>query len=286
MNLLAGDKLTLPVSRITDIGYMLGDEHEEVFMHKNEVEEELHEGQEVDVFLYHDHSGRLAATAYVPAIGINELDWVVVTDVKPDLGVFVDIGVSKDVLIGRSDLPAYEDVWPQVGDELYCRLKRTSAGRLIGKLASTDNMKEISTAATPSMHNKNVSGRIYRTLYVGSYILTDERFLGFIHDSERQEEPRLGQRVTGRIIDVKENGEINVSLRPRKQEGMDDDAQVIYEYMESRGGAMPFWDKSHPEDIKNRFNLSKAAFKRAMGKLLKEGKVYQEEGWTYFKKGE
>ena len=65
---------------------------------------------------------------------------------------------------------------------------------------------------------------------------------------------------------------------------MDEDAQVLYDYMESRGGVMPFWDKSYPEDIRERFNMSKAAFKRALGKLMKEGKVYQEEGWTYFKR--
>ena len=64
---------------------------------------------------------------------------------------------------------------------------------------------------------------------------------------------------------------------------MEDDAAVIYAYMEERGGAMPFWDKSYPEDIKERFNMSKAAFKRALGKLMKEEKVYQEEGWTYFR---
>lgn len=59
--------------------------------------------------------------------------------------------------------------------------------------------------------------------------------------------------VTGRIIDVKDDGTINISLLPRKEEGMEDDAAVIYAYMEERGGAMPFWDKSHPEDIKERF---------------------------------
>lgn len=83
---------------------------------------------------------------------------------------------------------------------------------------------------------------------------------------------------------MKDDGTINISLLPRKEEGMEDDAAVIYAYMEERGGAMPFWDKSHPEDIKERFNMSKAAFKRALGKLMKEEKVYQEEGWTYFKK--
>ena len=65
---------------------------------------------------------------------------------------------------------------------------------------------------------------------------------------------------------------------------MEDDAAVIYAYMEERGGQCRFGIKSYPEDIKERFNMSKAAFKRALGKLMKEEKVYQEEGWTYFKK--
>jgi predicted RNA-binding protein (virulence factor B family) len=56
--------------------------------------------------------------------------------------------------------------------------------------------------------------------------------------------------------------------------------------MESRGGAMPYSDKSDPDDIKARFNMSKAAFKRALGRLMKENKVYQEAGWTYFTKNQ
>ena len=58
---------------------------------------------------------------------------------------------------------------------------------------------------------------------------------------------------------------------------MEDDAAVIYAYMEERGGAMPFWDKSHPEDIKERFNMSKAAFKRALGKLMKKKKRFTKK---------
>ena len=63
-----------------------------------------------------------------------------------------------------------------------------------------------------------------------------------------------------------------------------DDAEVILEYLAERNGAIPFWDKSQPDDIKDRFNMSKASFKRALGKLMKEDRVYQEEGWTYLKK--
>ena len=99
----------------------------------------------------------------------------------------------------------------------------------------------------------------------------------------RKEEPRLGEKVEGRIIDVKEDGTVNVSLIPRKQEAMDEDAEIILAYLASRNGTMPYGDKSAPEDIQERFNLSKASFKRALGRLMKEGKVYQEDGWTYLK---
>ena len=97
-------------------------------------------------------------------------------------------------------------------------------------------------------------------------------------------EPRLGEKVEGRIIDIKEDGTINVSLLARKEEALDLDAERIYEYLLSRNGAMPFSDKSMPEEIQERFQLSKGAFKRALGKLLKEGQIYQEDNWTYVKK--
>jgi predicted RNA-binding protein (virulence factor B family) len=286
MKLEAGYVVTVTVLRETDIGYMVGDEETEVFMHKNEAAGEIFPEDKIDVFLYHDHKGRLTATMKTPLITAEDFNWVPVKEVKYDLGVFVDIGVSKDMLIDKQDLPSYKKVWPQEGDELYCTLKVTRNGRLLAKMANEDQMKEIAVPATESMFNKNVNGRIYKSLRVGSFIITDEHFLGFIHESEQREEPRIGERVSGRIIGVKEDGSINVSLLPRKHEGMDEDAQTIYDYMEGRGGAMPFWDKSYPGDIKERFNMSKAAFKRALGKLMKEGKVYQEEGWTYFKKDE
>ena len=276
------------VLRETEIGYMVGfddeDGYEEVFLHKNEVAGEIEEGDTIDVFLYLDHKERIAATMKTPLITTSDWNWVKVVEVIPDLGVFVDIGVSKDILIPADEFPIYTPVWPEEDDELYCTLKLTNRGRLIALPARDSDMQEIIVDATPSMRNKNVNGRVYRSLQVGSFVLTDEHFRAFLHHTERKEQVRIGERVTGRIIDVKDDGTINISLLPRKEEGMEDDASQVYEYMESRGGAMPFWDKSHPEDIMERFNMSKAAFKRALGKLMKEGKVYQEEGWTYFKK--
>ncbi|MCP8968277.1 CvfB family protein [Ectobacillus ponti] len=282
MTLQLGTIEQVRVLRQTDIGYMVGTEEEEVLLHNNEVAGEIEVDDEIDVFIYSDNQNRITATMKTPAITTEDFGWVSVVSVMKNLGVFVNIGIAKDILVPEDELPGFYGVWPEEGDELYCILKATRNDRLIAKLARQEDMEELAVDATESMFNKNVAGRVYRSLRVGSFILTDEHFLGFVHESERREEPRLGQRVEGRIIAVKEDGTINVSLLPRKQEGMEEDAERIYEYMEGRGGAMPFGDKTGAEDIKERFNMSKGAFKRALGKLMKDGKVYQEEGWTYF----
>jgi len=77
---------------------------------------------------------------------------------------------------------------------------------------------------------------------------------------------------------------VNLSLVKRSHEALDEDAEKVLAYLENRGGAMPYWDKSAPDIIQKKFQMSKGAFKRALGHLMKAGKVYQEDGWTYVKK--
>ncbi|MGM0836873.1 MAG: CvfB family protein [Bacillota bacterium] len=285
MALETGTVLELTVDRETPLGYMLTDGEETILLHKNEATRELQQDETVEVFLYSDQKSRITATMIIP-MGLNGHEWMEVVEVLQGLGVFINIGIAKDALIPEDDLPVFEDVWPEVGDLLLCRVKTDRRGKLIGKLASQDVMLDRSINAPSDIVNQNVQGTIYRLLKVGSYMITNEGYVGFIHHSERKEEPRLGGIVEGRVIGVKDDGTINVSLLPRKQDAMDDDSKAIMDYLELRGGAMPYSDKSAPEDIKERFLISKAAFKRAMGKLLKEGLVTQKEGWTYLKKEE
>lgn len=273
----------LKVSRKVDFGYYLMDqeENEEVLLPNGEVVDEIEIDDQIEVFVYHDHEGRPIATMKTPKVVLDTYEWLEVVGVNKGLGVFIDIGLTKDMLLSKDDLPLFEELWPVVGDKLYCSLKLDRNGRLFARIATEPIMWEMGVVATRDVFNKNIKGTIYKTVKVGSYIFTEDKLVGFIHESQRKVEPRLGQIVEGRVVDVKEDGSVNVSLLPRGHEGMDEDSIIIYEYMEGRGGAMPFSDKSTPEDILMTFNLSKGAFKRALGKLMKEGKVYQEEGWTY-----
>ncbi|MGG1396363.1 S1-like domain-containing RNA-binding protein [Bacillus salipaludis] len=281
---LIGQTTSLEVARKAPFGYFLTDGNEDVLLHINETEREYEEGERLEVFLFHDSQGRMIASTKIPEISVGRYGWVKVTDVNPKIGVFLDIGMQKDLLLGADDLPAHKSVWPEPGDMVYITLRVNRNYLLYAKLASDQIIQSISVKATRQAFNKNVQGHIYRTAKVGSWVYTIEGFKGFIHESQRQQEPRLGQKIEGRIIDVKEDGTVNISLLARKEESLDQDGEIIYEYLMSRNGAMPYGDKSMPEDIKERFGLSKSSFKRALGKLMKEGKVYQENGWTYVKK--
>ncbi len=273
---------TLTVSRKVDFGYYLIDQEEnEVLLPNGEVINEIRIDDQIEVFVYHDHEGRIISTMKTPKVVLDTYEWLEVVGVNKGLGVFIDIGITKDMLLSKDDLPLFEELWPVEGDKLYCSLKLDRNMRLFARLATEPVMWEMGVEATREVFNKNIVGIIYKTVKVGSYIFTEDKLVGFIHESQRKVEPRLGQVVEGRVVDVKEDGSVNVSLLPRGHEGMEGDSLIIYEYMEGRGGAMPFSDKSTPEEILNTFNLSKGAFKRALGKLMKEGKVYQEEGWTY-----
>lgn len=278
-----GRTVELTVARITEFGYFLTDGQEDVLLHRNETNQELEEEEKVKVFLYVDSRGRQTATTTMPAVTVGEYAWVPVVDVMPDTGVFLDIGISKDILLGRDDLPVFESVWPQKGDMVYITLRVNRNNLIYARLASDQIIQEISSPATRQDFNKNVHGYIYRTARVGSWMITAEGFKGFIHESQRITEPRVGEKVEGRIIDIKEDGTVNISLMPRKQEALDQDAEKILAYLDSRNGAMPYSDKSMAEDINDRFGLSKSSFKRALGRLMKEGRVYQEKGWTYKK---
>ncbi|MBY0095304.1 CvfB family protein [Mesobacillus maritimus] len=280
-----GRIVELTVARIADFGYFLTDGEEDVLLHHNDndTNREFKEEERVEVFLYVDSRGRLAATTMKPHVTVGEYAWVSVVDVKQDTGVFLDIGINKDVLLGKDDLPVLESVWPQKGDMLYITLRVNRSFLIYARMASDQVIQEISHSATRSDFNKNVHGHIYRTARVGSWMITAEGFKGFIHESQRSKEPRVGEKVEGRIIDVKEDGTVNISLLPRKQEALDEDATKILEYLDSRNGAMPYGDKSMAEDINVRFGMSKSSFKRALGRLMRDGKVYQEEGWTYKK---
>ncbi|QDX92586.1 DNA-binding protein [Brevibacillus laterosporus] len=279
----AGMIVSLPVSRVEEYGYFLTDGEVDILLHQNEATDQLESGDTVKVFLYHDHENRLAATMQMPLVREGEYQWLDVVDVSTRVGVFLHNGIQKDLLVFKDDLPKEWEEWPQVGDQLLVTLKRDKRGRLLGLPASEDIIWDLSRNASSEMKNKWVEGIVYRVFMEGVFVFTDDKHILFIHQDEMTETLRMGQRVRARISFVRDDGRLNGSMLERKEVRYGIDAEVLLSVLKERG-AMPYTDKSTPEEIKDRFQMSKASFKRAMGKLIKEGLVEQSDGWTHLNK--
>lgn len=281
MRLPIGTIQTMTVKRKIDTGYVLEKQKEEVLLHHNDVDKEVEVDDQIDVFLYQDKHKRIIATTVLPTVLMDSYDWAEVVEVIPRLGVFVNIGITKEMLVSVDDLPLFENVWPKPGDKLYVTLGKDQLGRLLAIPATEKIFMSLREIAPDELLNTNISGHVYHTSREGSAVFTLDGYRGFIHHTERDREPRLGEFVEGRVIEVKDDATINVSLKPLKQDRIADDAEVILQFLKAHDGEIPFSDKSDPDDIQGTFNFSKSAFKRALGRLMKEGKIEQRNGKTY-----
>ena len=242
-------------------------------------------GDSITGFVYTNQKGSKCITLKIPKVQVGRYSWAVVTGVRRDLGVFVDIGLpDKDIVVSCDDLPDLGQLWPKKGDKLLISLRVDSKDRLWGVLAEEDIFRAISRLGNKNMQNKNVEGIVFRLKMVGTYFLTKDYYIGFIHPSERFEEPRLGETIKGRVIGVRADGVINCSLKPRGYEVITDDAAMILAMLkQSATKSLPYTDKSTPEEINQKFAISKSQFKRAVGNLLKKDLIIQQNGQIYLK---
>ncbi|MEV9641972.1 S1-like domain-containing RNA-binding protein [Mammaliicoccus sciuri] len=262
--------------------WVLDADGEEIYLNLSEAPD-LEEGMQVEVFLYINRRGEITATAQLPTVTVDTFGWAKVIRLEREEGAYVDIGSSFEVLVNRADFPQLKKLWPQPGDQLYMTLRTDPGGNLFGRLVTEERVQEHFTIADEDLYNQNLKARAYRLLPVGSFFLTEDLYRIFVHETERQQEPRLGEEVDLRIIGVRDDGTLNGSLLPRKQDRLQTDSEQIMSYLEEAGGKMPFTDKSSPDEIDEMFQMSKGSFKRALGKLMKEGRVVQQDGWTTLK---
>lgn len=248
---------------------------------KDESPQVLHIGGSVQGFVYENEDHQLQMTCeHIPTVQVDHYDFGEVVSVRRDLGVFVDIGLpNKDIAVSLDDLPTLKNLWPQKGDRLLISLRVDGHDRLWGQLADEQIFQTMAVKPSKKMLNWNVNGTVYRLKLSGTLVLTDSFQLGFIHPSEREREPRLGERVHTRVIGLSSHGSLNLSLKPRAFEAIDDDAAKIYELLKhAPNKQLPYTDKSSPAIIKEVFGMSKGQFKRAVGHLLKERLVNQVNG--------
>lgn len=261
-----GEKQMLTVVKKVDFGVYLGNDEQRVLLPKKQVPEGIEPGDPVEVFLYKDSSDRLIATTNEPKLTLGKLAVLKVADVGR-MGAFLDWGLEKDLFLPFKEQTAKL----KKGDSCLVSLYIDKSERLCA------TMKVYSLLRTDSPYKKDdkVTGIIYDTSKeFGVFVAVDNQYSALIPKKDAAADLRVGQQITARVAAVKEDGKLDLSVRGKIPEQMDVDAQDILEAIERKyGGELPFTDKADPERIKQEFGMSKAAFKRAVGRLLKEGKI-------------
>lgn len=277
-----GLTVNLQVAREASFGFFLTDGQEDILMHERDVTDRPEINDTIEVFLYHDHQNRLSATMKTPLIKNDEMGWLQVVGVRPSHGVFVFNGISRDLFISMDELPIDRQEWPAEGDKLYCSLTWDKKGRLMGRLVKGSPITDQAVPVDQEWLNKDVEGIVYHFLDEGAALFIENGPIAFLHQDEVSGIPRLGQLVRGKVQFVREDGRVNITQRLLRTDQQSIDADKLLAFLNERTNeAMPYTDKSSAEDINARFGMSKAAFKRALGKLLKAGLIEQRDGFTY-----
>lgn len=260
---------TLEVLREADISFILTDQVEEFFLHKKDATIPLNPGEKIDVFLYYDGQRRKTATMTFPKVDTSTATFCKVIDVNSRLGVFLEVGISKDLLLSRDDLPFTKSEWPIVGDQMFVKM-RASKNQITARII---NRYDIPSYLRPD--TELIEGEFYKAIVVffaeeGVVLITKEGHNIFVYFKHLRKNHRLGEEVEVKIINVKTGFNYNGTLIAQKELMIGEDAQAIKTYLDNHKGVMNITDKSTPELIYEVFKMSKSAFKRAVGSLYKE----------------
>lgn len=221
--------------------------------------------QELEAFIYKENSGQLIATTKEPLIQVGQVAKLTVVS-KTKIGYFVNIGMPKDVLLPFTE--ATERI-REGGDYLFTMYVDKS-----GRLAMTMNIKDHLSSKDNFEKNQNVEGTIYHIKpKLGALVAIENQYDGLIPAAEFKGIYKVGDRVEARVTQVLPDGKLTLSLRELAHIQMGRDSEIIMDLIRDYRGDLPIGDKSDPKEIQDITGLSKSAFKRAVGKLYKEGKA-------------
>lgn len=272
------------VARLGEMGAFLdaetGNTSDDVLLHSQQQTAPVAVGDEVEVFLYRDPKRRLTASMRVPKMKEGQIARMKVVNVSKD-GAFLDVGAERGIFMPFAGMRGR----PRIGERVWAKLYTDKSGRLAVTMEVEDEIRRASKPAEGVKVGDSVTGEIYNYTDSGAFLFSKERYIVFIDNKEMKVRPRVGETVTTRVTFVREDGRLNASLREIKEKAMVSDGEEILALLRERKGKMPYSDATSPEIIRDKFGVSKAAFKRALGRLLKEGKIEQRDGWTYLRAG-
>lgn len=264
-----GEKQVLKVVRMKDFGMYVGDDNEAILLPRKYVPAGTKVGDDLEVFVYRDSSDRLIATTEEPALTLGEVGLLRVKETGK-IGAFLDWGLEKDLLLPFKE----QTVQVRSGKSYPVALYIDKSKRL----CATMKIYEYLSSESPYGKDETVEGIVYQVNpNFGVFVAVDGKYHGMIPKKNVHGQFKVGDVVKARIVAVREDGKLELSLRERVEFQISKDAEVVMEVLESYDGVLPFTEKASPAVIERELNMSKAAFKRAVGHLLKNKKIVVEQ---------
>ena len=256
------------VNRLSEFGAYLSDEKNgefEVLLPNKFVPKDLEIDTELSVFIYRDSEQRLTATLQTPLLTLGQIGFLeVVSDIKS--GFFLNMGLDKDLYMPYNETKGT----PQKGRKVLVQVYIDQNDQLCATMKIFNHLKD----GTHFKVGEHVKGTIYELKpEMGAFFAIEDTYHGLIPKHELYKEIKEGAKLEARITRVREDGKVNLSIREKSAVQINDDVDLLLKVLDDAGGILYLNDESEPEDIKRKLNLSKRAFKRAVGRLLKEGKI-------------
>lgn len=264
-----GEKQTLVVVKKVDFGVYLAQsqEHQEdrILLPVKQVPAECNLGDELEVFVYRDSQDRLIATTNEPGLVMGEVAELEVAQVGK-IGAFLNWGLEKDLLLPFKQQKKRVRQGEKVLVSLYIDKSQ--------RLCATMNVYENLRTDSPYQKDDRVTGRVYEISdNFGAFVAVDNIYSALIPKKELYGRVEPGEDITARVVKVLEDGKLTLSIREKAYQQIEKDAEAILKLLDSYEGSLPFNDKAAPEVIKYETGMSKNEFKRAVGNLLKAGKI-------------
>ena len=274
--MIIGEINELKVKRIGDISYVLDDGDQEVFLHKREALKEHEVGDTLKVFIYLDSKRRVCASENTPLITISKPAFLRVVDVKDGVGYFLYDGMPKDLLLSKDDCIFEETEKPMIGDYLFVYIIITNGSfraRLVSKARYSEYLHPETILREKDFYKVYVTSRSIN----GITCYTKEGHEVFISRGNDRYLHRIGEELTVEIIKKIDNTHYHGSLLKKKVTQLDEDSKKVYEYLKLHKDVI-LSESMSPIEIYGIFQMSKSAFKNAVGRLYKDRLIELSNG--------
>lgn len=256
--------------RETSVGFYLGDgEDNEVLLPNKYVPEDLEIDDQIMVFVYPDHERRPVATTIEPAARLNEFASLQVKHVS-NVGAFLDWGLEKDLFV-----PFREQAEEMIEGNWY--IVRPYLDDVTGRIAATSRRNRfLEFQDVPLEPGEEVDLLICEPTEIGFRVVINNCYAGLIYKNEVFRKLKMGEQTKGFVKELREGNKVDVALQMQGYGNVEPNARLVMEAIEENNGFLDLTDKSDPNEIRERLEMSKKTFKKAIGALYRQRLVLIE----------